>query len=132
MSGSRCQSTVVPGVEDEGERREWREQPPRERRETRGRANELGLGLGEQRSAGAGHYIGSEGRPGSNSHMERCPGSNEYRAWGRAGRWSGSCPCRVGVLGFQTNTGTGSGPCLARARGRPGRVVRRPCLNGPC
>jgi hypothetical protein len=44
---------------------EWREaestkQPPRERRETRGRANELGLGLGA-RPGGAGLYIGREG-----------------------------------------------------------------------
>jgi hypothetical protein len=44
---------------------EWREaesteQPPRERRETRGRANELGLELGA-RLGGAGLYIGREG-----------------------------------------------------------------------
>jgi hypothetical protein len=125
MSGSRCQSTAVSAVEDEGE------QPPRERRETRGHANELGLGL-RACSAGAGLYIGREGRPGSNGHREGWPRSNDHRAWGRAGRWSGPCPCLVGVLGFQPNTGTGAGSCLARARGRSGRVVRRPCLNKPC
>jgi hypothetical protein len=115
---------------------EWREaesteQPPRERRETRGRANELGLGLGAC-SAGAGLYIGREGRPGSNGHREGWPGSNDHRAWGRAGYWSGPCPCRAGVLGIQPNTGTGVGPCLARARGRPGRFVLGPCFIGPC
>jgi hypothetical protein len=99
-----------------------REQPPRERRETRGRANELGLGLGAC-SAGAGLYIGREGRPGSNGHREGWPGSNDHRAWGRAGYWSGPCPCRAGVLGFQPNTGTG---------GRPGRVVLGPRLIGSC
>jgi hypothetical protein len=45
---------------------EWREaesteQPPRERRETRGRANELGLGLGARSGGALGRYIGREG-----------------------------------------------------------------------
>jgi hypothetical protein len=96
-----------------------------------GRANELGLGLGV-RLGGAGLYIGREGRPGSNGHGEGWPESNGYRAWGRAGRWSGSCPCRAGVLGIQPNTSTGVGPCLARARGRLGRFILGSCLIGPC
>jgi hypothetical protein len=63
---------------------EWREaestkQPPRERRETRGRANELGLGLGA-RPGGAGLYIGREG--GRDPTVTGRPGSNGYRAGG--------------------------------------------------
>jgi hypothetical protein len=76
-------------------------------------------------------YIGREGRPGSNGHREGWLGSNGYRAWGRAGRWSGSCPCRAGVLGFQRNTGTGAVPCLARARGRSGRIYSGRVRAGP-
>jgi hypothetical protein len=62
------------------------------------------------------------------------PWSNGYRAYPHAGRWSGSCPCRVRVLGFQPNMGTGAGLCQAQVQGRPCRVVRGPCLNrsSPC
>jgi hypothetical protein len=77
-------------------------------------------------------YIGGEGRPGSTVTREGRLGSNSYRACPRAGSWSGSCPCRVRVLGFQLNMGTGAGSCQARARGRPCCFIRGSCLNGTC
>jgi hypothetical protein len=52
----------------------------RERRETRGVGNELGLELGGTAERGARLYIGGEGRPRSTFMRERRPRSNGYHA----------------------------------------------------
>jgi hypothetical protein len=107
-----------------------REQPPRERRETRGRANEIGLGLGAQ-SGGAGLYIGREGRP-------------DPTVTGRGGRdptaiVPGACrPLErvVPVSGWRVENsvqhGHGGRAVPGTSTGRPGRFVLRPCLIGLC
>jgi hypothetical protein len=121
MSGGRCRSTPVPAVEDEGK------QPPRESRarEERDEGDRNELGLFGERPLAALLYIGGEGRPGSNGHEGGAAGSNGYCACPRAGRWSGPCPCRVRVLGFQPRHGAGAGPCRSWA------VFKRPCSCRP-
>jgi hypothetical protein len=108
------------------------QQPPRERRETRGCANELGLGLGAC-LAGTVLYIGREGRPGSNDHREGgrdpiaivsgvVPAVGAGRARVVLACWDSS-PTRAWGLGRSWHE---------RAWGWLGRVVRGSYLNGPC
>jgi hypothetical protein len=75
-------------------------------------------------------YIGGEA--GINDNKGGAAPIQQLSCLPRAGRWSGSCPCRVRVLGFQPNTSTGVVPCQARTRDRSCRVVLGLCLNGPC
>jgi hypothetical protein len=106
------------------------QQPPRERRETRGCANELGLGLGAC-LAGAVLYIGREGRPGSNDHREG--GRDPIALVSGVVPAVGAGRARVVLACWDSSPTRARGPGRSwheRARGWPGRVVRGSYLKG--